>query len=226
MNKVYEGKTKDLYFLENGNIRLKFKDSVTGKDGKFDPGENAVGLEIEGMGHLNLQVSTMFFEALERRGVNTHFISSNLEEGTMDVKKTTVFGQGVEVICRNRAVGSFLKRYGLYVNEGDRLDRYVEVTLKDDARQDPLVTIDGLKLLGIMNEDEYQALKKSTKEIAQVVEEVLATKGLELYDIKFEFGRAEDGRVILIDEISSGNMRVYRGEEKLDPIVLSQLLLK
>lgn len=222
---MYEGKTKDLYLLEDGNIRLKFKDSVTGKDGKFDPGENTVGLEIDGMGHLNLQVTTMFFEALERRGIATHFINSNLEEGTMDVIKTTVFGKGVEVICRNKAVGSFYRRYGLYVEEGAPLDRYVEFTLKDDARQDPLVTLDGLKALDIMTEDEHTVLKKLSKEITQVVEEVLKTKNLELYDIKYEFGRTSEGRVILIDEVSSGNMRVYRGEEKLDPVELSKILL-
>lgn len=225
MELLYSGKTKDVYKLDDHTCRLQFKDSVTGKDGKFDPGENQVGLEIEGMGSLNLRVSTMFFQELERRGINTHFIASNLEEGTMDVFKAKMFGKGLEIICRFRAVGSFLRRYGLYVEEGQKLDRYVEATLKDDARQDPLVTIDGLEILGIMNQDEYQAIKKSTREIAQVVQEILGNKDLELYDIKFEFGKTEDGKIILIDEISSGNMRVYQGDKKLDPIELSEILL-
>ena len=49
MKKIYEGKTKDVYSLDNGNVLLKFKDDCTGKDGVFDPGENSVGLTIEGI---------------------------------------------------------------------------------------------------------------------------------------------------------------------------------
>lgn len=226
MKAKYTGKTKDIYQIDENTCRMVFKDSVTGKDGVFDPGENQVGLEIEGMGALNLRVSTMFFEALQSKGIKTHFIGANLEEASMEVVRATPFGKGLEIICRYRAVGSFLKRYGLYVEEGQKLDAYVEATLKDDDRQDPLVTREGLEALGIMTEDEFIAVKKSTQEIAAAVQEVLDAKGLELYDIKFEFGRDPEGNVILIDEISSGNMRVYRGDEKLDPITLSTILLE
>ena len=65
MEKIYEGKTKTVYSLENGNVLLKFKDDCTGKDGVFDPGENTVGLTIEGIGKANLETSIHFFEILK-----------------------------------------------------------------------------------------------------------------------------------------------------------------
>ena len=136
MRKVYTGKTKDVFALENGSYRLVFKDDVTGTDGVFDPGANTVGLSIEGMGKANLKVSSMFFELLKSAGIETHYISADIENGTMDVKAATPFGKGLEVICRYRAVGSFLRRYGAYVKEGDKLNAYVEATLKDDDRGD------------------------------------------------------------------------------------------
>lgn len=225
MKKVYEGKTKDVFMLENGNYRLKFKDDVTGTDGVFDPGANTVGLSIEGMGRENLKVSTMFFELLNNAGIETQFISSNLENGTMDVKAATAFGKGLEVICRYRAVGSFLRRYGAYVKEGDKLESYVEATLKDDERGDPLVTVEGLEALGIMTARQFQEIKVSTQRITGLVSEVLEKKGLELYDIKLEFGTDKDDRVILIDEISSGNMRAYKDGKVMDPLDLTAALM-
>ncbi len=225
MKKIVTGKTKDLFDLGDGRYRMVFKNSVTGKDGVFDPGENQIGLEVEGMGLLNLRVSTMFFNELEKRGIRTHYLRTDLEENSMDVLAVEPFGHGLEVICRYRAVGSFLRRYGKYVKEGDRLDGYVEATLKDDERCDPLITREGLEALSIMSEKEWLDLKKNTREIASVIAEILSSKGLELYDIKFEYGRTLDGEVILMDEMSSGNMRVYRGDEKLGPVELSELLL-
>ncbi|MBQ7312484.1 MAG: phosphoribosylaminoimidazolesuccinocarboxamide synthase, partial [Clostridia bacterium] len=78
MIKVYEGKTKDVYKLDNGNVMLKFKDDCTGKDGVFDPGENSVGLTIEGIGKANLQTSVYYFELLKNAGIKTHYVSANI----------------------------------------------------------------------------------------------------------------------------------------------------
>ena len=118
MKEVYKGKTKDVFALDNGNYLLKFKDDVTGSNGVFDPGANTVGLSIDGIGRANLEVSIYFFEILKKAGVKTHDVSANLEDATMEVLPATNFGKGLEVICRNRAVGSFLRRYGAYVQEG------------------------------------------------------------------------------------------------------------
>jgi len=225
MKKIYEGKTKVVYALENGNYRLVFKDDVTGENGVFDPGANTVGLSIQGIGKRNLRVTVMFFEMLEQAGIDTHYISADIENGTMDVKPAKPFGKGLEVICRFRAVGSFLRRYGAYVKEGDKLDAYVEVTLKDDERGDPLVTVEGLEALGIMSAAQFSEIKAQTQKITALISDLIKKKGLELYDIKLEFGVDNNGNVILIDEISSGNMRVYKEGKVMDPVDLTEALL-
>ncbi|MBR3692606.1 MAG: phosphoribosylaminoimidazolesuccinocarboxamide synthase, partial [Clostridia bacterium] len=217
------GKTKNVYALENGNCLLKFKDDCTGKDGVFDPGENSVGLTIDGVGDVNLRMSIYFFEKINAAGIKTHYVSANLEDTTMEVLPAKVFGKGLEVICRNKAVGSFIRRYGALIESGAKLPSYVETTLKDDAKGDPLITKDALVAIGVMTEEQYDSLKDMTQKITKIVADDLAEKGMELYDIKFEFGYDADGNVMLIDEVASGNMRVYKDGEYVDPMTLNQL---
>lgn len=225
MKLLYRGKTKDVYAADDRHVLLQFKDDVTGEDGVFDPGANTVGLTIDGMGQSGLRMTTYFFEKLEAQEIPTHYVESDIEKATMLVKNATMFGRGVEVICRYRAVGSFLKRYGAYCEEGQRLNAFVEVTLKDDERNDPPINEDGLAQLEILTEAEYKVLVELTKTISNVVKEELAVKGLELYDIKLEFGRDMEGNLMLIDEISGGNMRAYKEGEAVSPLQLEKILL-
>ena len=220
---VYTGKTKNVYALENGNYLLKFKDDCTGKDGVFDPGENSIGLTIEGVGDVNLRMSIYFFEKINAAGIATHFVSADLSRTTMEVKPAKVFGKGLEVICRYKAVGSFYRRYSDYIEEGADLPAYVETTFKNDAKGDPLVTRDGLIDLKVMTGKQYDDIKAMTQKITKIVADDMKEKGMELYDIKFEFGYDADGSVMLIDEIASGNMRVYKDGKYIDPMTLSKL---
>ena len=220
---VYTGKTKDVFELENGNYLLKFKDDCTGSDGVFDPGANSVGLTIDGVGDVNLRMSIYFFEKLNAAGIKTHYISADEKTTTMEVVPAKAFGHGLEVICRHKAVGSFYRRYSEYVEEGADLPAYVETTFKNDEKGDPLVTKDALIALGVMSSEQYDAVKAMTQKITQIIADDLKEKGLVLYDIKFEFGYDKDGNVILIDEIASGNMRVYRNGEYIEPMTLSKL---
>ena len=169
MNLIYKGKTKDVFELENGNILLKFKDDVTGKDGVFDPGANEIGLSIEGIGNTNLKVTDFFFSELRKAGIETHHVSSDLVQGQMEVLKCKPFGKGIEVIFRNFAVGSFIRRYGLYAENMMPLNDYVEITLKDDIRQDPLITEDALIQLNILSKEEYDSLVSQTKKISNLI---------------------------------------------------------
>lgn len=227
MEKIYTGKTKDVFKLDNGNVLLLFKDDCTGKDGKFDPGENTVGLTIEGIGRENLKTSIHFFELLKQAGVKTHYVSANIDKSTMEVLPAKVFGHGLEVICRLVATGSFIRRYGEYIEDGTKIEGgYVETTFKDDAKGDPLVTKDALALLGVMSPEMYDSMKEQTLAITKVVADDLAKKGLQLYDIKFEFGYSDNGEVILIDEIASGNMRVYKDGKIVDPMDLTKMILE
>lgn len=227
MKSVYQGKTKDVFDLENGTYLLKFKDDVTGVDGVFDPGANTVGLTMEGAGEAGLKLTKFFFEKINEAGIATHYVDADISNRTMTVLPAEVFGEGVEVICRYRAVGSFIRRYGKYAKDGDPLDAYVEVTLKDDDRNDPLITDEALEMLDIMTKKEYEILADMTRKIAAIVKDELFKKGLELYDIKFEFGRVgEDKHIALIDEISGGNMRAYKDGEYVEPLKLEKIMLE
>ena len=220
---LYTGKTKHVYALPNGNCLLLFKDDCTGKDGVFDPGENSVGLTIEGVGDVNLRMSIYYFEKINAAGIRTHFVNADLANTTMEVLPAKVFGKGLEVICRYKAVGSFFRRYSDYIEEGADLPAYVETTFKNDEKGDPLVTKDGLVDLGVMTAQQYDDLKAMTQAITKIVADDLKAKGLDLYDIKFEFGYDANGNVMLIDEIASGNMRVYKDGEYIDPMTLNGL---
>ena len=226
MKLVYTGKTKNVYALDNGNYQLKFKDDCTGKDGVFDPGENSVGLTIEGVGDVNLRMSIYFFEKVNAAGIKTHYVSANLQDTTMEVLPAKAFGHGLEVICRHKAVGSFIRRYGEYIAEGSDLPAYVETTFKNDEKGDPLVTKDALVALGVMSDKQYEDIKAMTQQITQIVADDLKEKGMVLYDIKFEFGYDANGEVMLIDEVASGNMRVYKDGQYIDPMTLSELFFQ
>ena len=225
MKKLYTGKTKDVFSLENGNVLLKFKDDCTGKDGVFDPGENTVGLTIEGIGRENLKTSIYYFEMLKEAGIKTHYVSANIEESTMEVLPGKVFGHGLEVICRLVATGSFIRRYGEYIEDGTPLEGgYVECTFKNDAKGDPLVTKEGLVALKVMSDELFESMKEQTLQITKVIAKDLKEIGLDLWDTKFEFGY-NNNEVILIDEIASGNMRVYKDGKIVDPVQLTKYIL-
>jgi len=224
MQLVYTGKTKNVFKLQDGNFLLKFKDDVTGENGVFDPGANEVGLSIDGAGRGGLRLTDYFFRMINDKGFPTHFISADIDNAEMTVHAATVFGHGLEIICRYRATGSFVRRYGTYATEGEALPAFVEFTIKDDNRGDPPITKDALVILGILAADEYMKIKQLTQDICGLVKAALSSRGLELYDIKLEFGRVGGG-IVLIDEISGGNMRVYKDGKIVAPLDLVRLML-
>src|SRR5699024_1075834 len=227
MKLIYEGKTKDVYELSDGTIRLKFKDDVTGEEGVFDPGADTVGLTIEGAGRSALKMTTYFFEKLKEKDINTHYIKTDLNDNSLYVKRSGSLGDGLEFSCRYRAGGSFYRRYGDDCEEGQPLDCLVEVTIKDDERGDPPISKEALVQLSILTADEYDELYRLTKVISNFVKEELLKKQLYLYDIKLEFGRDEaTNELMLIDEISGGNMRVYDENGKyIEPLELERKFL-
>ena len=225
MKLIKEGKTKNVYELPDGNYLLKLKDDATGKDGVFDPGENSVGLTIAGLGRKSLELTKYYFEKLNGLGIPTHYISCDLDEVTMTARPAELFKNGLEVVCRLKAAGSFIKRYGAFIKEGAELDSLVEFTLKDDGRGDPPITKDTLSELGIMTGKEFKQIKKLTKKITGILKKDMAENGLDLYDIKFEFGKI-DGKIALIDEISGGSMRVFHNGKIVEPTGIGDYLIK
>ncbi|MDR2571375.1 MAG: phosphoribosylaminoimidazolesuccinocarboxamide synthase [Oscillospiraceae bacterium] len=234
MKKLITGKTKDVYQLDDGNYKLIFKDDMTGTNGVFDPGANTVGLTVEGAGRAGLVMSVYYFEMLKEKGYPTHFISADIstetsattKENSMTVKLATQFGKGLEVICRYKALGSFIRRYGGVIKEGTPLNAVVEMTLKDDKREDPFINKDALEAIGILEPGEYEKIKSLTQEICSIIKTDLASRDLELCDIKLEFGKDKNGEIILTDEISGGNMRVIKNGKTITPLELSTLILK
>jgi len=208
---LHEGKTKRVLEKDVDTLVLKFKDDVTGADGKIDPGANEVVGQVAGKGNASLRLSQYFFTRLQEAGIPSHFLAADPAENTMTVKKAVTFGRGLEFICRLKAYGSFLRRYGAYARELQDLDYLVEITLKDDERGDPLINDDTITALGIMKPDQLAAAKDLTRRLTRLVEEELAARDLRLIDIKFEFGLV-DGKVAVIDEISGDNMRVMDKE--------------
>ena len=223
MDKIFEGKTKDVYQLADGNYKLIFKDDMTGTDGEFDPGANTVGLSVDGAGLAGLKMSAYYFKLIEEKGYPTHFIST--KENEMTVKPATPFGGGLEVICRYKALGSFIRRYGGSIKEGTPLNAVVEMTLKDDKRGDPLINEDALVAIGILKTGEYTEIKTLMQDICEIIKKDLAEKYMELCDIKLEFGKDKNGKIMLIDEISGGNMRVMENEKTIPPLELSSKVL-
>ncbi|MGI6452667.1 MAG: phosphoribosylaminoimidazolesuccinocarboxamide synthase [Syntrophomonadaceae bacterium] len=223
MKLVYQGKTKNVYELDGDKCLLEFKDDVTGENGRIDPGANFVLGKLEGKGRMALAMSKHFFDLLKEKNIPSHYIDADLEKNTMTVKKAETFGHGLEIVCRFKAYGSFLRRYGLYAKEFQPLDALVEITLKDDNRGDPLINDETLVQLNLLSNSEIDAIKKIARQVAEIVREDLARLGLELVDIKFEFGRV-DKQIVVIDDISSDNMRVFKDRAPVPPKDLALLV--
>jgi phosphoribosylaminoimidazole-succinocarboxamide synthase len=212
--KIYSGKTKDIYALPNGNILLAFKDDVTGADGVIDPGANTVIGKVEGKGRKSLAMTDYFFKGLRAANIPTHLVQLDIEQGTMEVRRAEPLGKdvngagGLEFVCRTRPWGSFVRRYKQYIRDTvQKLDYLVEITLKDDERGDPLINDDTLVALGLLSPAHLQQAKDITRNVCRIVEADLRGKGLTLIDMKIELGLV-DGEVVVIDEISADAMRV------------------
>lgn len=221
MKKLYSGKTKDLFLREDGNLLLLFKDAVTGAEGKIDPGGNVVVGEVAGKGNASLNLTVYFFDLLQKAGLPTHFVSTEPGTNTMVVKRARSFN--LEVICREKAYGSFIRRYGKYVKEGTPLPSLVEFTLKDDERGDPLITEDALAALNILPLDAITAIKETAQQATAIIKADLAERGLELLDIKYEFGEI-NGETVIIDEVSGDSMRVMKEGKILLPAEVYQAM--
>ena len=231
--KIYSGKTKDLYALPNDNILLVFKDDVTGgEDGVIDPGANTVIGQVEGKGRKSLAMTEHFFNCLHNAGIPTHLVRLDLEQGSMEVRRAEPLGKdlsgkgGLEFICRTRPWGSFKRRYQNYIADTTTTLNYlVEITIKDDERGDPLINDDTIVALGLLTQQHLEQAKQLTHQVCRIVESDLADKGLTLIDMKIEIGFV-DGEVVVIDEVSADAMRVMDGENNiLDHQTLYEKLL-
>lgn len=210
MEKVIAGKTKDVYKKENGNLVLFFKDDATGDETGINPGANQVTAKIAGKGKMSFELTCYFFELLNKKGINTHFVSADHLAQSMEVKQAELFGsKGLEFVWRSVACGSFYRRYKTLIKEEFQklIEPVVEITLKDDQGGDPPITADSLAALGILRKEEVEELISLTKKAVSFIAQDLNSKGLDLLDIKVEFGNI-NGVFALVDEVSGDSMRV------------------
>lgn len=205
---MYEGKAKRVYQTNDANVFLvSYKDDATAFNGQ----KRGV---ITGKGVINNQMSNLFFRLLESHGIPTHFVEEVNERETL-VRALKMLP--VEVVVRNLAAGSMAARLG--IEEGTALSRpIVEFYYKRDDLGDPLVTEDHIDVLGLASQHELADVKQLALQVNEVLTTTLKAANVILVDFKLEFGKTEDGRILLADEISPDTCRYWDADtkEKLD----------
>ena len=205
---LYEGKAKQVYATQDpGLLIVAYKDDATAFDGRKRG-------TIQGKGAINNRMTNLLMARLEREGIPTHMVEELSGRETL-VKKVSIIP--VEVIVRNIAAGSFSKRYG--VEEGLVFDApTLEFSYKNDALGDPLLNDDHAVALGLASREELALIRRYALAVDRLLEDIWRTCGITLVDFKVEFGRLEDGTILLADEISPDTCRLWDAEtqEKLD----------
>ncbi len=211
MNKteqLYEGKAKKVFATENPDyVIVSYKDDATAFDGTKKG-------TILGKGAINNRMSNYLMRLLEKNGVATHFVEELNDRETV-VRKVAIVP--LEVIIRNISAGSFAKRYG--VEEGIVFAApTIEFSYKNDDLHDPLINDYHALALGLATADEIEQIKAMAFKVNDVLKEYFLTLGVKLVDFKLEFGRLNDGTIVLADEISPDTCRFWDAEtnEKLD----------
>ncbi len=204
---LYEGKAKKVFATENPEeCIIEYKDDATAFNGEKKG-------TILGKGVINNLMSAVMFEMLEKEGIETHHIET-LSDRESRVKNVTILP--LEVIVRNIAAGSFVKRLG--IEEGLVLKRPLfELCLKDDDLGDPFISEDIAEILDYATPEQVQTVKNMALKINQLMIAFFDKKNIKLVDYKLEFGLFQ-GRVILADEISPDTCRLWdkTTNEKLD----------
>jgi len=206
---IYEGKAKRLFNTDDANLVIaEFKDDLTAFNGAKKDSE-------AGKGALNNKISTELFKMLAQNGVESHFVEM-LDDTNMLCKKVDIIL--IEVIVRNIATGSLSKNLG--IADGTVLPfTLVEFDYKNDALGDPKLNDQHCLILELVkNEAELDLLRAMARQVNDILRPYFHTRGLNLVDFKLEFGRDENGKIILADEISPDNCRFWDLEtgEKMD----------
>ncbi|MBC9874245.1 phosphoribosylaminoimidazolesuccinocarboxamide synthase [Macrococcoides bohemicum] len=202
MTLVYEGKAKRVFNTEDNNIyRIEYKDEVTA-------GNGAKKDKMEGKGRLNNLITSYFFERLAQEGVDSHFIE-RISDTEQRVKKVTIIP--LEVVVRNFAAGSIVKRLGF--ENGQAFEKpLVEFYYKEDALNDPFISDDHVKLLGLANDEDIAELKRQALIVNETLIKIMDEMNLKLIDFKIEFGKDSEGKILLADEISPDTCRIWDKE--------------
>ncbi|RZT16570.1 phosphoribosylaminoimidazolesuccinocarboxamide synthase [Fictibacillus sp. BK138] len=216
LEQLYEGKAKKIYATSDENIVwVSYKDSATAFNGEKKA-------EIEGKGRLNNEISSILFELLKEKGIESHFVK-RVSETEQLVKKVTIIP--LEVVVRNIAAGSLSKRTGL--PEGQILPRtIVEFYFKNDDLGDPLITEEHIDILNLASKEQLEVISKQALQVNEILTSYFVQRNVKLVDFKLEFGLDSEGQLLLADEISPDTCRLWDAEtnEKFDKDVFRREL--
>lgn len=201
---LYEGKAKRLYATDEDDVLfVAYKDSATAFNGEKKE-------EIAGKGVLNNSITSLIFERLSEAGIQSHFIKK-VSDTEQLVKKVEIIP--IELVVRNIVAGSLAKRLGM--EEGTVLKRpIVEYYYKDDNLGDPIISTEHIDILGIATPAEVETLYSKGLEINKALQPFFKQIGVTLVDFKLEFGRDENGDILLADEISPDTCRLWDEKTK------------
>ena len=208
-NLIIEGKVKKVYQSEKTNeVLINYQDKVTAGNGLYKDC-------MLGKGNINAKISSIMFKHLEEAGLGTHFIELD-ESNTIFLDGTESFIP-LEVVVRNVAAGSIVRETN--IEKGYKFSRpMVEFYLKDDSKNDPLLTQERLSLMGFEERYATSFLKVQALNVNKVIEKVFSNIGLNLIDFKLEFGFDSEGRILIADEITPDGCRLWvkDTEESMD----------
>ena len=206
---IYEGKAKKVFAHEDSDkVIIEFKDDATA----FNALKKA---KFEGKGKLNCLISSNIFELLIKNNIPTHYLGLK-NESSMIAQKIEVIP--IEVVLRNTAYGSLCKQ--TTIKEGTLLEKpLVDFYFKSDALNDPLLTIDRIKLMNVIDSNDLDLLIDMTLEINQILKNFFKNIQLHLVDFKLEFGYNFNKEIVLADEISPDNCRLWDLSQESDTII-------
>ncbi|MDA9741348.1 phosphoribosylaminoimidazolesuccinocarboxamide synthase [Prochlorococcus sp. AH-736-L15] len=206
---IYEGKAKKVFTHDDlDKVKIEFKDDATAF--------NALKKEkFEGKGKLNCLISARIFEILIKKNIPTHFIELE-NENTMIAKKIKVIP--LEIVLRNTAYGSLCKQ--TTIKPGTLLSKpLIDIYLKNDELNDPLITKDRIELMNILSPHDLELIINLTFKINVILKSFFKSIHLQLVDFKLEFGYDFRNNILLGDEISPDNCRLWDLNQKNDTIV-------
>ncbi len=208
VRELYEGKAKKVFQTEDERFYIvSYKDDATAFNGEKKG-------TIKGKGAINNRITNFLMKMLEEKGIPTDFVEELNDRETV-VKAVSIVP--LEVIVRNIAAGSLSKRLG--IPEGTRLKTTVlEYCYKDDALGDPMINDYHIAAMELASREELALISDYALKINEILREYLSRDQIDLIDFKLEFGRLEDGTIVLADEISPDTCRFWDSVtgEKLD----------
>jgi phosphoribosylaminoimidazole-succinocarboxamide synthase len=206
---IYEGKAKKVFsHTDIDKVIIEFKDDATA----FNAMKKA---KFEGKGKLNCLISARIFEVLKEKNIPTHFIELK-NENTMIAKKIKVIP--LEIVLRNIAYGSLCKQ--TTIKSGTYLEKpLIDIYLKNDELNDPLITKDRIELMNILSSEDLELIINLTLKINLILKSFFKNIQLQLVDFKLEFGYDPSNNIVLGDEISPDNCRLWDLNQNNDSIV-------